>query len=269
METGIRGFAIIIGFLVCTGACIPATTAQHDSLKNMTYLTEEFPPFNYEENGAPAGLAVDLLAAITKEAGDGITTGDIRIVPLNEGLSTVRNTTGSVIFSIARTPAREDKYRWIGPFATYNIVLFSLRDNNLTNLSAGELRDYTIGAVTSDVSVEKLAELGVRPEHIVTNPDPAELFRMLDEGTIDLVASGDIAGEYFMKKTDRSPESYRIVFRIDSTPLYYAFNKETPGELIGRFLQAYERVKSEKDQDGTTVYDRVLKKYSAPDMTNT
>jgi len=261
MDTGIRGFVIIIGFLVCTGVCITATTAQDNSLKNLTYLTEEFPPFNYEENGTPAGLAIDLLAAVTREAGDGIPAGDIRIVPLNEGLSTVRNTTGAVIFSIARTPGRENDYRWIGPFATYSIVLFSLRDRNITSLSAGELRDYTIGAVTSDVSVEKLAELGVSPEHIVTNPDPAELFRMLDEGTIDLVASGDIAGEYFMKKTDRNPESYRIVYRIESTPLYYAFNKETPGELIGRFKQAYERVKSEKDQDGTTAYDRVLKKY--------
>lgn len=207
MAPGVQIFITLTCFFILAGVFIPVSAtpfpANH---QNLTFLTEEFPPFNYLENSTPRGLAVDLLAAIMKEAGDEIPATDIRVVPLNEGLSAVRNTTGSVIFSIARTPNREKYYHWIGPFASYNIVLFSLRDRNITIQSAGDLDKYTIGAVTSDVSLEKLTQLGVSPEKIITNPDPIELFRLLDEGTIDLVTSGDIAGEYFIRKMNGKPE---------------------------------------------------------------
>lgn len=259
MVPDLQSFVIFFGFLILAGVFSPVTAAQVPvSLQNLTYLTEEFPPFNFQENSTPTGLAVDLLVAITKEVGDEIPAAAVRVVPLSEGLATVRNTTGSVIFSIARTPNREDSYRWVGPFASYNIVLFSLRSRNITVPSAEDLRDYTIGAVTSDVSVEKLVQLGVSPGNIVTNPDPVELITLLDEGKIDLVTSGDIAGEYFIKKMNGDPESYKIAYRMDSTPLYYAFNKETPEDLVTRFQQALDRLSLPPADGGLSGVDQVM-----------
>lgn len=262
MAPDILNSITLIVFLILPGIFIPVAAAQvPTSLQNLTYMTEEFPPFNFQENGTPTGLAVDLLVAITKEAGEEIPAADIKVVPLTEGLSSVRNTTGSVIFSIARTPNREGYYRWVGPFASYNIVLFSLRSRNISILSPEDLRDYSIGAITSDVSVEKLVQLGVNPDNIVTDPDPVELFRMLDSGTIDMVTSGDIAGEYFIKKMNGTPESYKIVYRMDSTPLYYAFNRETSADLISRFQQALTRLSLPPANGGLSGVDQVKSTY--------
>ena len=258
MAQVIQKIVIIIGFLIIAGVFTQSAAQEPDSLQNITYITEEFPPFNFQENDTPTGLAVDLLVAITKEAGDEIPATDVNIVPLSEGLSTVRNSTGTVIFSIARTPDREEFYRWIGPFASYNIVLFALRSHNIQIHTTDELKNYTIGAVTSDVSVEKLIQLGVSPENIVTNPNPIELFRMLDEGTVDLVTSGDIAGEYFIKKMNGKPESYKIVYRMESTPLYYAFNKDTPEDQIKKFQQAFERISQPPEEGGFSGLDQVI-----------
>ncbi len=221
------------------------------------FLTEEFPPFNFHENNISRGLAVDLLSAITREAGAEVPASVVHIVPLNEGLATVRNTTGSVIFSIARTPAREDQYRWIGPFASYNIVLFSRRSDNITISSGDDLSDYTIGAVTSDVSVDRLIDLGVSPENIITDPDPLELIRLLDNGTIDLFTSGDIAGNYFITLMNATPESYRIVYRMDSIPLYYGFNKDTPDEIVTAFEAALHRLMVIPEDGGLSGYEQV------------
>lgn len=248
-----------IFFFILAAAFIPGSAAQDQySFSNLTYMTEEFPPFNFLENGTPTGLAVDLLVAITKEAGDTLSTAKIRVIPLREGLEAVRNTPGSVIFSIARTPNREEDYRWVGPFTSYNIVLFSSRSRNITIQSPDDLKDYIIGAVTSDVSVENLILMGITPDHIVTNPDPVVLLRMLDNETVDLVTSGDIAGEYFIKKMNGNPESYRIAYRMESTPLYYAFNKETPENQIDKFQQALENITRHPPDGGLSRYDQVI-----------
>ncbi|MDD1728985.1 MAG: transporter substrate-binding domain-containing protein, partial [Methanospirillum sp.] len=153
-------------------------------------------------------------------------------------------------------------YRWVGPFATYDIVLFSLRSRNITISSSEELRNYTIGAVTSDVSAERLSELGVNSENIVTNQDPTELFRLLEAEKIDLVTSGDIAGEYFIKKRNGTPETYRISYRMDSTPLYYAFNKDTPEDLLNRFEQGLDRISLPPADGGMSKRDQVMSAYN-------
>lgn len=222
-----RAGTILILSLIIAGVFIPSTVAENNTtFHGITYFTEEFPPFNYLENNSTAGIAISLLHAITKENGDEISSSDITIVPLQEGLSTVRNTTGSAIFSIAKTPDREPNYRWVGPFATYDIVLYSLKSSNLTISSPEDLQNYTFGAVTSDVSIEKLSQIGVNSSKIITDQDPIELFKLLKSGKIDLVTTSDTAGKYFLKKMNEF--THQGVFKSGPSVVY-------PGTIDGEF----------------------------------
>jgi len=254
-----RAGTILILSLIVAGIFIPSTVAENNTtFHGITYFTEEFPPFNYQENNSTAGIAISLLRAITKENGDEISPSDITIVPLQEGLSTVRNTTGSAIFSIAKTPERESNYRWVGPFATYDIVLYSLKSSNLTISSPEDLQNYTFGAVTSDVSIEKLSQIGVNTSKIITDQDPMELFRLLKSGKIDLVTTSDTAGKYFLKKMNESQDDYAIVYHFDSTPLYYAFNKDTPDSIITPFEQALNKLSQSPEDGGLSVREKIV-----------
>ncbi len=254
-----------IGFLaIILIFCISMTFSLGDSVEktvnmtDLTVLSEEFYPYNYMENTTPAGLAVDLLGAITREAGDEILPAAIRIVPLHEGLQKTQDYPSILLFSIARTPSREEFYEWVGPFATYNIVLFARTSSKIRIQSEEDLNAYQIGATTADVSVEKLKTIGVSPDHIITDPDPLVLLDMLDEGKIELMTSGDIAGEYFIRKSGRFPRDYTIVYLIEATPLYYVFNKRTSPELITAFREALERLYHPPADGGMSRYEKIM-----------
>lgn len=210
------------------------------------------------ENGTPTGFSVDLLEAITKEVGDEIVASDINQVPWNEALETVRNTPDTVLFSTVRTPEREDQFRWVGPFISHDIVLYAVRSNPVTINSTGDLASYTIGAVTNDAAIQKLTDIGISSDVIITDPDPVVLFGKLRDGEVDLVASGDVAGEYFLDKMNERPGFYKIVYRLDSTPLYFAFNNKTSTEVVEEFEQAFENINNPGQNGEGSIYDSII-----------
>lgn len=173
---------LLVILIICAlaGTLLPAGSASESvPFHDLQYYMEEYPPYNFINNDTPSGLAVDLLAAITREAGDPVSTDSIRVVPLKEGLDIVKNTPDTVIFSIARIPSREDDYSWAGPVGTYDIVLFSRSGDNIGITSDDDLSKYTFGAVTADASVEELKVRGVDEAQIITDPDPGALFALL------------------------------------------------------------------------------------------
>ena len=49
-------------FVIISTAAIPCLAVdEHYSVKKLTYITEQFPPYNYQEGGKLQGISVDLL----------------------------------------------------------------------------------------------------------------------------------------------------------------------------------------------------------------
>ena len=165
-------------------------------LAHLQYLTEEWAPFNYDEGGVPSGISVEILEAVFHNLGVNLTRSDVRIVPLSEGFREAQGNTGTVLFSIARTPDREPLYTWAGPFTNPGFVVFAPVSRNITITSAGDLDRYRIGVVNGSVENTLLTGQGVNASAIVTGETPGDLIRMLEGGTIDLWATGDVTGRY-------------------------------------------------------------------------
>ncbi|MDO9539270.1 MAG: transporter substrate-binding domain-containing protein, partial [Methanocalculus sp.] len=227
----------------------------------LIFLTEEFPPFNYEEEGELKGIGVELLKAAYEEMGFSLPDDAIRIGLFTEGYQTTRSTPGYVLFSAAKTPEREDQFLWAGPIASYTIVLFSRRGSEIAVTDECDLNQYKIGAVEDDVSVLELKRAGVDEDQIITDPDPINLIRMLDRGEIDLYASGDVAGEYLIAKATGKYGYFIPVYTLTDVNLYYAFNKETPKQEIERFQSAIDALRDTPADGGLSSYNRILNRY--------
>lgn len=236
-----RTSLVMIGVLLLSGVFITGSTADEISVHPaITYLAEEFPPFVYLEDGVPTGLGVDLLIEIGRELGLQISPEDIGIVPLHVGLEQTATTRDTMLFSIARSSEREGRYSWIGPFASYDIVLFASRGRNISISNPEELTRYTIGAVESDIAISELQKLEIPSDSIITREKPEELFRLLKEGEIDMFATGDIAGEYFIRRLEDRPELYKIVYHLQSIPLYFIFSRDTSPDLTAQFQKGLD-----------------------------
>jgi polar amino acid transport system substrate-binding protein len=222
------------------------------------YLTEEWAPFNYLENGTAAGLSVEILEAAWHDMGVNRTRADIRVVPLADALAQARNNTSTVVFSIVRTPEREPFYKWLGPFTRGNFVLWAPTAKNITIAADSDLQRYRIGAVEATIENAMLEERDYNESGVTHGKTPEDLLRMLEQGEIDLWATGDLAGRHQMMKTADDPNAYEIVYTLEEMDFYYVFSRDIPDTLIRAFGHALERAQNEKDAHGVSAYERII-----------
>lgn len=227
-------------------------------LTQLNYLTEEWAPFNYQDNGNVTGISVEILEAVFKNTGVNHSQVNVRIVSLEEGFQNAQNNTSTVLFSIVRTPERESLYKWAGPFTKASFVLYAPMSRNITISSPEDLNKYRIGVVKSSIENNLLTSKGVNASQIVNGKNPEDLLRMLEEGQIDLWATGDLAGRHQILQTATDPNAYEIVYTLKEDDLYYIFSKDVPDTLVNAFQQALENVRNQKDAQGVSDYERII-----------
>ena len=98
-----------------------AVSAQ--TVDDLTFITEDYPPFNFERDGKRQGIAVDALAEMLALAGARKTRADIKVWPWARGYETALKEKNTVLFSTTRTEAREGLFKWVGPIMPSRIVL--------------------------------------------------------------------------------------------------------------------------------------------------
>jgi len=230
-------------------------------LAQLQYLTEEWAPFNYLENGTPAGIGVEMLDAVFRNLGVNRSRSDIRIVPLSDAFHQAQGNTGTVVFSIVRTPEREPLYQWAGPFTKSSFVVFAPVSRNITIASPADLNRYRIGAVKDSIENTLLTGRGVEVSHIVNDMLPEDLLRKLEGGEIDLWATGDLTGRYEMQKAGVNPDAYEIVYTLSENDFYFIFSRDVPETLVSAFQQALGTVRKQRDPQGITEYERIMYRY--------
>ncbi|AKB29980.1 cystine transporter subunit [Methanosarcina siciliae T4/M] len=227
-------------------------------LARLNYLTEEWAPFNYQEDGNVTGISVEILEAVFKNIGVNRSRADVRIVPLAEAFQMAQNNTSTVLFSIVRTPERESLYKWAGPFTRASFVLYAPVSSNITISSPEDIDRYRIGAVRASIENDLLASQGVNESQIINGQTPEALFRMLEGGQIDLWATGDLAGRHQMLQTAADPNAYEIVYTLSENDFYYIFSKDVPDTLVSAFQQALDTVRDQRDEKGVSDYERII-----------
>jgi polar amino acid transport system substrate-binding protein len=229
-------------------------------LAQLQYLTEEWAPYNFDENGTPSGIAVEILEAVFEDIGVNRSREDVRIVPLAEGFREVQNGS-TVLFSIVRSPDREPLYKWAGPFTEGSFVVFAPISRNITIAAPGDLNRYRIGAVEGTIENTLLADRGVNASQIVNGPTPEDLLQMLEAGEIDLWATGDLAGRHQMVQTAEDPDAYEIVYTLSTNDFYYIFSRDVPDTTVMAFDHALQNVRLQRDVQGVSEYERIMYRY--------
>lgn len=77
---------------------LAAVAIAKSDLQSITYLTEEYPPYNFTENGELHGIAVDLLVAATARATQPVAKEDISVQPWARAYRTVLINKDTVLF---------------------------------------------------------------------------------------------------------------------------------------------------------------------------
>lgn len=229
--------------------------AQPAAAQEITVLTEEMPPYNYrDEDGRVTGFSTEVVRALFDRAGLAMAGGDIRVYPWARTYRIVQMQPDTLAYSMTRSEAREDLFKWVGPIASRTIWLWKLRSRDDIQVeSLADVRQYKVGAVMEFASTKYMQELGFDLD-LTTTEDLN--FRKLIAGRFDILAALDLAAAYQMKKLGRSYNDLERLIQLDDRYDYYlALNPETPDEVVRRLQQALERLKA----DGS--YDQIKSRY--------
>ncbi len=86
------------------------------SIDDLKMMTEEYPPFNYTEDGVIKGLSVNIIEMILNKYGSKLTRKDIEILPWDKAYKRLQTENNTVLFAMSKTKERLNLFKWAGPF---------------------------------------------------------------------------------------------------------------------------------------------------------
>ena len=222
-------------------------TAVADELR---IFTEEYPPYNYTENGVVTGLVTDVVREVAARVGS---VAEIRVLPWARAYDMIQRQDKIVLFSMTRTESREQLFKWVGPVAGNRWVFFARRDSTVTAPSLDLARKVgRIGVYLEDAVEIFLENEGFTNLDSVADDD-LNVPRLI-HGRIDLWATGELPGRYKARRMGVE-EKLTKVLDIKEMELYIAFSRDVPDEVVALWQAALDSLKA----DGT--YESIVQKY--------
>ena len=239
---------VVLCLWLASGANVEADAS--DTLAALTFITEEYPPYNYIDDQQLTGVSIDLLEAIFATTKTPLSRHDVRYYPWVRGYELALSQPNTVLFSTTRTPARESSFHWVGPIAQDRVVLLAHRDAPMAIASLPEAidRSLTVAVIREDIGAQALLEAGYPQRLLIPAIDNRSALNMLTRGRVDLWAySEDVAG--WIAESEGYPKNSLIpIHTLSESSLYFAINQATDQRLVTLMQQALDKVLAEQPQ---------------------
>ncbi|HHB75039.1 MAG TPA: transporter substrate-binding domain-containing protein [Desulfobulbus sp.] len=241
-------FALIFSLLFLV------SSSAHAEFDRPVVFTEELAPVHYTEDGEIVGIATDIVQAIFQEAG---LRPDIRSYPWKRTYLNVLRTKGSFVYTINRTPRRENLFQWIGPILHKRTYLYRLasRDDVKVN-STDDLKKYTTVVILGYALTQQLEDLGLSPDReLIVTRNKKEQMRVFLKGRAELITGNEFTLARALRESGYSMDDVKPVLLMNEKGYYLAANQQADPQLVERLRLANTKVQ----QSGLT--QRAIAKY--------
>ncbi|MFK5891916.1 MAG: transporter substrate-binding domain-containing protein [Pseudomonadota bacterium] len=229
-------------FIFFIASLLFSFTSFHVVAKNFNILTEEFPPYNYLDNGQVSGISTE----ITQEILNRLNISDnIRLMPWSTAYKLIQEQNNTILFSTTRTPAREKLFKWVGPLVPNNTVFFARKNAGIIikNLDDAK-KTNSIGVYKEDFGELLLKAKGFK--NLDSVKDNRQNVTKLINGEIDLWIINEITGKHMLREAGLLNQVEKI-YNVQKDYMYIAFNKEIPDAVVKKWQKVLDEIKS----DGT------------------
>ncbi len=225
------------------GVAVPAGAA------TLFLTTEASPPYNMAVDNHIVGIGTDKVVMLMARTN---TTYQLQLLPWARAYDTALKQADACVFSTTRTAERETLFRWVGPIAHSDWVLYGRADTTIHPKTLEDVRPYRIGTYNADVRDVYLRTKGFKVD---TAMDDIGNPRKLLAGRIDLWASGRYEGRSLIMQNGWTQQIVPVL-TFNQAALYLACNKGVPEVLIDRL----NRELAAMGEDGSA--DEIERKYA-------
>jgi polar amino acid transport system substrate-binding protein len=211
--------------------------------EKINLMAEILPPFQYyDENNILTGISIEIIEQIKSK----INSKDpVKIVPWSRGLKITKKKKNSALFSMLRTPDRENLFKWVGPLVEFSVVFFKKTGNPIELKSVEDAKKVKKIGVTKNVgNHEMLLAKGFKNLDVLQSGADEKNIKKLVKGRINLWPTTYFGGLYNAKKLGYEGMIEPITqFPVFEGQLYLAFNSKTKDSVIKRWQSALDHLK--------------------------
>jgi polar amino acid transport system substrate-binding protein len=240
--------------------CISATallSPQFAIAQEIQAYTEDWPPYNYVQDGVVTGIATDILKeACTNEK----IQCPVQLVPWARAYKTVQDTPNTLIYGIAKTPTRESQLLWVGPILPRTTWIYVRPEVASKIRSLQDLNALKIGMIRGEASADELLQAGVSQEAIVLFNSNSDVIRTFKLGKIDVLVNTEIGMAMNQKNFQIADDKVKRVMKFfDGGGIYFGLNLQTDHALVEKLQTAVDKMK--RDGRLQTIIQQYTKKY--------
>jgi polar amino acid transport system substrate-binding protein len=213
--------------------------------QTLTLYTEEFPPYNFTQEGQITGVSTEVVKQVLVRAGFKI---NITSLPWDRAYHLAQKKDNALIYSISRRQNRENLFKWIGVLTPTTYSVFGL--NGRSDVKVKTLRDlkrYKIGTSIDDARESYLLEKGFElSDFNRVGGDHTHLrnLKKLIDRRIDVWPMPD-AVAYFTAKQEGHDNPAKVLKKLLSLDelsggYYLAASLKTSDRVVSRIAKALE-----------------------------
>jgi methyl-accepting chemotaxis protein/ABC-type amino acid transport substrate-binding protein len=217
----------------------------------MTVVTAHEPPFNFTDaankdevrGDQVKGFSPDVVREILKRTGH---QAELRITSWERTYEALQKDPNIALYSMARTPTRENMFAWVGPLVHSNSMLFVKRGSGLTVKSLFDARKLpSIGVMPGDSKEQFLTSKGFT--NLDRSPDWPTVFRKLLDGKTAAIVMTDTDLPVIAREAGLNPDDFEPACDLFVTRLYIGLSKATDAAVVRSWQDALDAMK----HDGT------------------
>ncbi|WP_420414635.1 substrate-binding periplasmic protein [Roseibium sp.] len=220
---------------VLAGICVflSWSALAHSHNKIIAY-TGYLPPLSI--NKQEQGIAVEIMQLVAEEAGLEL---DIRFAPWKRAQILAENTPGSLLFSLAYSRKRSEKFAYIAPLL-YTESAFVTLDKRIDSFETAVEEGKTIGVHLGSYRAKILKRNGLT--NLTEIASAEQMSDMLHAGRIDAWYTMSMRASYMAKKRGRDPHQLIIGAPMSHGVQWLAANRDIHPVLKGRISEAVSKV---------------------------
>lgn len=209
--------------------------------ESITIVTEDFPPYNYVENGHLSGTASMLIKDILLELD--MPDQEITLLPWARAYQTALTDENVLIYSIIRCEERESDFKWVGKIGDLKMCFIKLKiRDDISVTSIEDLKKYRIGLTRDTAPDHILKKYGIEASEKLSRDD--QVINMLLAGRIDVLPAYGHTFKLLINRLGYSKGLFEKVYCLDKEEkeLYIAFSNKTSDEIVEKFKRAFQIV---------------------------
>ena len=209
----------------------------------LTFITEELPPYNYTENGTLTGSTTEVVREIALRLGIDC---DIRVMPWARGYKQLLREPNVVLFTTARSPERENLFHWVGPLYISQLAFYARRDDPRIIDSLETAKQVGAVATYRDDSGEQILKALGFSNLDISNSPTNDLLKLL-AGRVDLWFFHSIGAHQVAQQAGIDSKAIRLAYAHQQYYSYIAISKQTSPVIVQQWQAALDEMKA----DGT------------------